>query len=166
MQALTHYTTSDFDYYYADLKRLPRLTKEERQQLTHSATQRDSQAINRLIEGHLSLVTRIALERCPPTHYYQLPDIIGEVALTLVKAAHRYDFEGEGKFTCYAMACADGAVKRTISDHRLLHIPSSTLSRAKQQGKEEQLYQLHPLSLDEQMIWYNTDELEEPPAAP
>ena len=83
VQTVTNYTTYDLAYYYADLARLPRLSEEERQQLTLSLaqpTRSDDQARNRLIEGHLKLVTHIAIDRCPPPYYRWRPDILGEVA--------------------------------------------------------------------------------------
>src|SRR5437762_1146400 len=141
MAAITHYTTSDLDYYYADLKRLPRLTREERQQLLVQASQGERMVLNRLIEDHLSLATRIAIDRCPRRGYRGFDDVIGDVCLTLVKVAHRYDFTAPGDFTAYVIACTEGATKRSIGDDRLIHVPSSTYSRYKQEERLAELYQ-------------------------
>jgi RNA polymerase sigma factor (sigma-70 family) len=169
VQITTNYTTYELAYYYADLARLPRLSDEECQQLTASITQTTRlkpQARNRLIEGHLSLATHVAIDRCPPFYYRSLPDILGEVALTLVNVTDRYDFQAGKDFTSYVVACTDTAIKQAIGNDRLIRIPSSTLWAAKQKGTVEQLYNLQPDSLDEWMEWYNTDEIEEPPTTP
>lgn len=168
-QVMTNYTTYDLAYYYADLGRLPRFSNEERQQLIASnmqTTRLDPQVRNRLIEGHLSLATHVALDRCPPAYYRSLPDILGEVALTLVNVTDRYDFQTGKDFTSYVVACTDGVVKQTIGGDRLIRVPSSVLWKAKQKGTEKLLYDLQPDSLDKWMEWYNTDEVEEPPTAP
>jgi RNA polymerase sigma factor (sigma-70 family) len=164
-QVITNYTTRDLDDYYANLNRLPRLSREERAQLA-STPNPDTETRNRIIEEHLRLVNHIARQMCPPAYYHTLPDIIGEVSLTLVTIAHRYPFGAGGDFTRYVAACTEGVVKRTISYDRLIKVPSSAISRAKQQGTESQLYDLQPKSLDELMVWFDTDDLEEPPVHP
>ncbi len=168
-QIITNYTTYDLAYYYADLARLPRLSDEKCQQLitsTIQTTHLDPEARKRLIEGHLKLATHVAIDRCPASYYRSLPDILGEVALTLVNVACRSDFQMVKDIPAYVVACTDGAVKRAIGDDRLIKVPSSTLSRAKKKGTEKHLYELQPESLDKWMEWYDTDEVEEPPASP
>jgi RNA polymerase sigma factor (sigma-70 family) len=169
MQIRTNYTTYDLAYYYADLIRLPRPSREERQQLVAACRQMtslDPQTRNRLVEHHLRLATHIAIDRCPPSHYQSLPDILGDVALTLVKVTDRYHFQAGNDFTAYVIACTDGAIKRTVATDRLIRIPDSVVWHAKQQGTEKALYNLQPESLDAWMEWYETDEREEPPTAP
>jgi RNA polymerase sigma factor (sigma-70 family) len=169
MQITTNYTTYDLAYYYADLARLPRPSREERQQLVTACRQSaslDPQTRNRLVEHHLRLATHIAIDRCPPSHYQSLPDILGEVALTLVKVTDRYNFQAGNDFTAYIIACTDIAIKRTVATDRLVKVPDSAVWRAKQQGTEKALYDLQPESLDAWMEWYETDEREEPPTTP
>ncbi len=71
MAVMTHYTTQDQAYFYADLHRLPRLSQEEQRALLAStpptAAHLDRAARNRLVEGHLGLATHIAIRECPPT---------------------------------------------------------------------------------------------------
>jgi RNA polymerase sigma factor (sigma-70 family) len=169
MQMRTNYTTYDLAYYYADLARLPRPSREERQQLVTACRQMtnlDPQTRNRLVEHYLRLATHIAVDRCPPSHYQSLPDILGEVALTLVKVTDRYHFQAGNDFTAYVIACTDVTIKRTVATDRLVKVPDGSLWRARQNGTEKALYNLQPESLDEWMEWYETDEREEPPTAP
>jgi RNA polymerase sigma factor (sigma-70 family) len=166
---MTNYTTYDLEYYYADLARLPRIPKEERQQHLAACSQQahlDTQARNQLIEDYLRFVTYVARDRCPPSHYQSLPDIMGDAFLTLVKVADSYDFQAGNDFTAYVAACTEGIIKRTVCNDRLIKIPSGVLSRAREQGTAEQLYNMQPASLDKCMEWFNTDEVEEPSAAP
>src|SRR5712692_10100888 len=83
MTTITNYTTYDLAYYYADLCYIAFLTDEEQSRLiaatSPAAPRLDIPARNRLIEAHLGLAKRIAIETCPPTAYQKLPDIIGEV---------------------------------------------------------------------------------------
>ncbi|HLG63670.1 MAG TPA: hypothetical protein VKY19_17140 [Ktedonosporobacter sp.] len=165
----TNYTTHDLAYYYADLKRLPRLSPEGRQHLLVTLAQVAAvapQDHTRLIEDHLNLATHIVIDRCPPAYYRVLPDILGEMALSLVSLTHRYDFGAGNDYTSAVVACADYSIKRAIGKERLIRVPSSTLSKAKQHGTEQHLYALQPESLDRLMIWYDTSELEEPPTSP
>lgn len=129
-KVITNYTTYDMAYYYADLARLPRSSDEECKHLLAASAHTphlDPQTRNRLVEGHLKLATHIALKRCPPSYYHSLPDIVGEVALTLVNTVDRYNFQTGNDFPSYVVACADGAIKRAIGKERLIRVPSSTL---------------------------------------
>ncbi len=164
MATITNYTTYDMASYYADVKRIPRLTEEERQSLMSDTTPEQlAQARIRLIEGHLQMAIRIALKVCPPTHYQSLPDLIGTVNLTLVKLAQQYNFAAGYAFTPYFAVCAEGAIRRAIGDDRLIRIPGSAIWKAKQHGTEKHLYELQPDSLDQWMEWFQTSEVEEPP---
>jgi len=166
---ITNYTIYDMEYYYADLAHLPRSYDEECQQLLADAAHMphvDTQTRNRLIEGHLSLATHIAIKRCPPSHYQSLPDIVGEVALTLINAVDRYDFQAGRDFPSYVVACTDSAIKRVIGNERLIRIPSSTMWNAKRQGTEQRLYELQPESLDAYMTYFDTGTPREPLAFP
>jgi RNA polymerase sigma factor (sigma-70 family) len=169
-QTITNHTTYDQAYYYADIHHLPRLSDEEQQALIRTASPAaphlNTKARNRLIEGHLGLAKYFAIKECPPSCSRLLPDIIGEVNLRLVRIADRYDFSKDGDFTAYFAACAQGIAKGCIASDRLIKIPESARQKAKQQGTEQELYRLQPVSLDELMEWSDTDKEEEPPTAP
>ncbi len=80
---ITNYTTYDQAYYYADLKRLPRLSEEERRSLMTSGASADNpqlttQIKHQLIESYLPLVKYFAIDLCPKSRYHRdLPDFIG-----------------------------------------------------------------------------------------
>src|SRR5712691_10121423 len=80
MPTITNYTTYDLDTYYQDLRRIARLSEQEKAQLATTA-HLDSAARNRLIEGHLNLAKAIVIEACPPHLYPLLPDMLAEANL-------------------------------------------------------------------------------------
>ncbi len=156
---ITNYTTYDLAYYYADTKRIPRLSKEEEQGLIASLAAATAQPLpmqqitrvkQRLIEGHLGLATCIAIDLCPRSRRAQLfPDLVQEANLALVQATNRFDWRSGGNFTAYLAAWMRGKVKKALSDDRLIKIDASARERARQEGTLDEWYaQQHPLSLD------------------
>jgi RNA polymerase sigma factor (sigma-70 family) len=173
---ITNYTTYDLAYYYADLRRLPRLSREERQHLvtgmsgvpTSPALFQETQVKHRLIEGYLPFAKHLAITLCPPSLYHRLlPDLIGAVNLTVVEATTRCDLSSTMSLDAYIAAYVRGAIKRTLATDDLLAIPARARERAKAEGTLEQLYAQHRVaSLDELMAWCETGAVEEPPVKP
>ncbi len=171
MTTITNYTTYDLAYYYADLCHIAFLTDEEQSRLiaatSPAAPRLDIPARNRLIEAHLGLAKRIAIETCPPTAYQKLPDIIGEVNLALVRAGNNYDVQAGGNLRSYFIAYAEKAVKRAMGAQKLIRIPDHVFTRARAEGTLHEVYALQPLSLDQLMQRFeDEEEYEEPLATP
>ena len=151
-------TTYDMRYYYADTKRLPRLSKEEERQLVASLgaptpsslpAQQIIQIKQRLIEGHLGLATSIAAELCPRRCRDLYPDLVQEANLALIQATNRCDYTKSGNFTAYFAAWMRWRVKGALADDSLIKINSDARKRARQHGSLDELRALqHPLSLD------------------
>ena len=173
---ITNYTTYDLAYYYADLKGLPRLSREERQHLVTGMSEaqisltipQDTQVKHRLIEGYLPFAKHLAITLCPPTLYQRLlPDLIGAVNLAVVEATMRCDLSSTMSLDACIASYVRGAIKRTIVRDDLLNIPYRARERARAEGTLEHLYAQHRVaSLDELMAWFETDEVEEPPVKP
>ena len=173
---ITNYTTYDLEYYYADLKRLPRLSREERQCLVTGmsgaqvspAMPRETQVKHQLIEGYLPFAKHLAITLCPPTLYHRLlPDLIGAVNLAVVEATMRCDLSSTMSLDAYIAAYVRGAIKQTLVKDDLLNIPFRARERARAEGTLEYLYAHYRVaSLDELMAWFETDEVEEPPLKP
>ena len=171
MTPITHYTTQDQAYFYADLHRLPRLTPEEQRAMLAStppmASHLDRAARNRLVEGHLGLATHIAIRECPSSHYRSwFPDVLSEVFLALIQTADRYNVRTGGDVTVYLGANAAWAVKRALVNGQFIRVPHNALSRARAKGTEAALYDLQPESLDAWMAWCEMEEAEELPMRP
>jgi RNA polymerase sigma factor (sigma-70 family) len=173
---ITNYTTYDLEYYYADLKRLPRLSREERQHLVTGlsgpqvspAMPRETQVKHQLIEGYLPFAKHLAITLCPPTLYQRLlSDLIGAVNLAVVEATMRCDLGSTMSLDAYIAAYVRGAIKQTLVKDDLLNIPFRARERARAEGTLEQLYAHYRVaSLDELMAWFETDEVEKPLVKP
>src|SRR5260370_9934393 len=173
---ITNHTNYDLEYYYADLRCLPRLSREERQRLVTGmsgpqvspAMPRETQVKHQLIEGYLPFAKHLAITLCPPTLYQRLlPDLIGAVNLAVVEATMRCDLASTLHLDGYIAAYVRGAIKQTIVKDDLLNIPYRARERASADGTLYQLYAQHRVSsLDELMPWFDTDEDERPPVKP
>jgi RNA polymerase sigma factor (sigma-70 family) len=173
---ITNYTTYDLAYYYADLKHLPRLSREERQHLVAGMSQAhispaaspDIEIRHRLIESYLPFAKHLAITLCQPTLYQRLlPELIGAVNLAVVEAVMRCDLGSTLSLDAYVAAYMRGAIKRTLSTDEALPIPSWVRKRARAEGILDQLYaQQRVASLDEQMRWFDADAAEEPLVKP
>ncbi len=127
-QPITNYTTYDQAYYYADLKRLPRLSEEERQYLITELSVAANphliaQVKQQLIESYLPLAKYFALALCPKSRYQRdLPDLIGVANLTVMEVITRTDLIQVGDLTSYLVAWLRGRLKGVISDDGLVTI--------------------------------------------
>jgi RNA polymerase sigma factor (sigma-70 family) len=169
-QPITNYTTYDQAYYYADLKRLPRLSEEQRRHLITSLPTADhpTHLKQHLIESYLHFAKHYAIELCPTSRYHRdLPDLIGIANLTVVEVISRTDLTQVNDLTSYLAAYLRGRLREATINDGLIPITASVRARARQRGEADRFDVLdHLLSLDEQMEWFETDDLEEPPATP
>jgi len=167
---ITTYTTYDQAYYYADLKRLPRLSEEQRRHLITSIPTADNPTHikQQLIESYLPFAKSFAIDLCPKSRYHRtLPDLIGEANLTVVEVITRTDLTQIDSLTSYLAAYVRGRVKRATINDGLITINHGVRTRAREKGDADRFDALdHVLSLDEQMEWFNTDDLEEPSTTP
>lgn len=165
----THSTTYDLDNYYADLKRVPRLSDEQRLRLLRQATGEPDgnapttslQVKHQIIESYLSFAVSVAIEQCSPQHYTFLPDLMGEANLELVKAIMSRDLSDVNDLTSYLGACFRGRLKGAIAGDCLIALPRWARDRAKQRGTLDQLYALQPASLDHEMHRFERERGEE-----
>jgi RNA polymerase sigma factor (sigma-70 family) len=167
---MTNYTTYDQAYYYADLKRLPRLSEEQRRHLIARLPIADNPTAikHQLIESYLPLAKYFAINLCPTSRYQRdLPDLIGVANLTVVEVITRNDLTQIDDLTSYLAAWIRGRLKHTTTHDGLIKVNREVLTRAREKGDATQFDALeHLLSLDEYMAWFPTDEMEEPRALP
>ncbi len=169
-QTITNYTTYDQAHYYADLKRLPRLSEEQRRHLITSiaTTDNPTQIKQQLIESYLPLAKYFAIDLCPKSRYQRdLPDLIGVANLTVVEVITRSDLTQVDDLTSYLVAWIRGRLKDATLNDGLIPINYGVRTRARERGDASKFDALsHLLSLDEQMEWFDTDDLEEPQTTP
>ena len=167
---MTNYSSYDQAYYYADLKRLPRLSEQQRQDLLRrlATAENPTPLKQQLMESYLPLAKYFAITLCPRSRSHRmLPDLIGEANLTVVEVLSRHQISQMEDLTPYLVAWVRGRLKRALSHDGLVRIHYQARQQARANGESDQTYALdHLLSLDEQMAWFDTDDLQEPSAQP
>src|SRR5260370_18017174 len=131
--AITNYTTYDLAYYYADLRHLPLLSRDERQRLVTSIAGEASTPASlsnvkcQLIESYLPFAKYLAITLCPPALYRcLLPELIGAVNLAVVEAVVRCDLGRTGNLDAYLAAYVLGTIKQTRAPDNLLPLPTGS----------------------------------------
>lgn len=102
--------------YFAQIKRSKLLTFEEELALSRRVLKGDETARQTLIEANLRLVVRIAKKYM--TRDVSLLDLIQEGNLGLIKAASKYDFHRNVRFSTYASWWIKQAIVRALSNKR------------------------------------------------
>jgi RNA polymerase primary sigma factor len=102
--------------YFAQIKRSRLLTFEEELALSRRILKGDDNARQTLIESNLRLVVRIAKKYM--TRDVSLLDLIQEGNLGLIKAASKYDFHKNVRFSTYASWWIKQAIVRALSNKR------------------------------------------------
>ncbi len=148
----------DLSPYFADLSTLSRLTPQEEEALLFRlrlaqegrlAPEQAQAAKQRLIEGCLHRVIRLAKEQQPFFHRFSLADLIQEGNLSLLQAVENFDFsKPQGNFFAYATACMRNALTRLLPRDGLLSIHRLQFWKLAQQGRLKEWDRSQPLSLD------------------
>jgi RNA polymerase primary sigma factor len=151
-------THDDLHSYFADLSALPRLSFQEeaallcRLRLAQQGLLSPAQARaakQRLIEGCLYRVIRLAKEQQPFFHRFSLADLIQEGNLGLLQAVEDFDFtDPQGRFFAYATACLRNALTRLLPRDGLLSIHRLQFWKLAEQGRLKEWDRSQPLSLD------------------
>ncbi len=102
--------------YFAQIKKSQLLTFEEELALSRRVLDGDDAARQTLIEANLRLVVRIAKKYM--TRDVSLLDLIQEGNLGLIKAASKYDFRKNVRFSTYASWWIKQAIVRSLSNKR------------------------------------------------
>ncbi|HEY9054019.1 MAG TPA: RNA polymerase sigma factor RpoD/SigA [Rectinemataceae bacterium] len=108
--------------YYASIKSIRLLNREEEEDLSRRIAKGDSDARKRLIEANLRLVVRIAKSMWNPS--LSLLDLIQEGNLGLMKAAERFDGSRKVKFSTYAAWWIRQGISRSlVNTERTIRLP-------------------------------------------
>jgi RNA polymerase primary sigma factor len=102
--------------YFEQIKKNPLLNFEEEIELSKLIQGGDQEALNHLIECNLRLVVKIAMEFSVPE--IAVLDLIQEGNLGLIKAATKYDYHKNVRFSTYASWWIKQAIMRAISNKR------------------------------------------------
>ena len=116
----------DLSQYLQMIRRYPVLTGEEELELAKNCAEGDEDAIRRLVSANLRLVVHISREyagRGVPTM-----DLIQEGSIGLVKAARKFDYTKNCKFSTYASPWIRQEINRCILSHAgVIHLPRSKM---------------------------------------
>ncbi len=108
--------------YFEQIKKAKLLTFEEELELSRKIQAGDEDARKRLIESNLRLVVRIAKNYLTPE--VSILDLIQEGNLGLMKAASKYDFRKQVRFSTYASWWIKQAIVRSLSNKkRVIRLP-------------------------------------------
>ncbi len=100
MKAETNKSDDTLKAYFSQIKRTPLLTFEEELELSQRIQKGDEIARQKLIEANLRLVVKISKAYTTPDVSFM--DIIQEGNLGLIKAASKYDYKKNLRFSTYA----------------------------------------------------------------
>ncbi|MBN2049530.1 MAG: RNA polymerase sigma factor RpoD/SigA [Spirochaetales bacterium] len=102
--------------YFCQIRRTPLLTFEEEQDLSKRIQRGDEEAKRRLIEANLRLVVKIA--KAYSSQDVNFLDIVQEGNLGLMKAASRFDYRKNVRFSTYAAWWIRQSIVRSLSNKR------------------------------------------------
>ncbi len=102
--------------YFRQIKKTPLLSFEEELELSRLVQKGDEDARQRLIEANLRLVVKIAKSYMTPDVSFL--DIVQEGNLGLMKAASKYDYRHNVRFSTYAAWWIKQSITRALSNKR------------------------------------------------
>jgi RNA polymerase primary sigma factor len=102
--------------YFDQIKKTPLLTAEQEQDLSRLVQKGDHDAFSRLVEANLRLVVKIA--KAFMTSDLSLLDLIQEGNLGLMRAASKFDYRRNVRFSTYASWWIKQAIVRSLSNKR------------------------------------------------
>ena len=102
--------------YFRQIKKTPLLTFEEELELSRRVQKGDEKARTKLIEANLRLVVKIAKSYITPDVSFL--DIVQEGNLGLMKAASKYDYRHNVRFSTYAAWWIKQSITRALSNKR------------------------------------------------
>jgi RNA polymerase primary sigma factor len=108
--------------YFKQIKKTPLLTFEEELELSRRVQKGDEKARTKLIEANLRLVVKIA--KSYVTADVGFLDIVQEGNLGLMKAASKYDYRHNVRFSTYAAWWIKQSITRALSNkRRIIRLP-------------------------------------------
>ncbi|WP_028973976.1 sigma-70 family RNA polymerase sigma factor [Spirochaeta cellobiosiphila] len=112
----TEHSEDALKSYFEQIAKTPLLTYDDEQELSKKIQAGDELAKHKLIEANLRLVVKIAKAFIGPDMSFL--DLVQEGNLGLIKAAEKFDFRKEVRFSTYASWWIKQAIVRAISNKR------------------------------------------------
>ena len=132
--------TEPLKIYLNEIGQIPLLSEEEERELGRRSAQGDESATRKLEEGNLRLV--VSLAKRYTGRGVQLMDLIQEGNMGLMRAAEKYDYTKENRFSTYASWWIKEAMQRAIDQQaREIRVPvhvAENMKRVQKISKELQ----------------------------
>lgn len=132
--------TEPLKIYLNEIGQIPLLSEEEERELGRRIAQGDESARRKLEEGNLRLV--VSLAKRYTGRGVQLMDLIQEGNMGLMRAAEKYDYTKENRFSTYASWWIKEAMQRAIDQQaREIRVPvhvAENMKRVQKISKELQ----------------------------
>lgn len=139
-QQITAEMTGPLQIYLNEIGQIPLLSEEEERELGRRSAQGDESARRKLEEGNLRLV--VSLAKRYTGRGVQLMDLIQEGNMGLMRAAEKYDYTKENRFSTYASWWIKEAMQRAIDQQaREIRVPvhvAENMKRVQKISKELQ----------------------------
>ena len=118
----------DVRQYLQEIRRYPRLTAQEEQDLARRCAAGDEAAIRQMVNSNLRLVVSVAKEYAG--RGVPLLDLIQEGSIGLLAAAKKYDYTLDCRFSTYATKWIRQGVTKSLQNHAgLIRVPVHTAER-------------------------------------
>lgn len=119
---------SVIEYYIQDINKFPLLSPKEEIELGKRKENGDSSALEKLINSNLRLVVKIAKHYQNDT--FQLEDLISEGNKGLIRAAEKFDYRKNFRFSTYANWWIKSSIRRVIfCESSCIRIPAHSAEK-------------------------------------
>jgi len=146
-KSITNRETASLDKYLQDIGKEELITAEEEVSLAQRIKQGDQEALEKMCKANLRFVVSVAKQY--QNQGLNLPDLINEGNLGLIKAARRFDETSGFKFISYAVWWIRQSILQALAEQaRIVRLPLNqvgSLSKVnKASSRLEQIYQRAP----------------------
>jgi len=146
-KSITNRETASLDKYLQDIGKEELITAEEEVSLAQRIKQGDQEALEKMCKANLRFVVSVAKQY--QNQGLNLPDLINEGNLGLIKAARRFDETRGFKFISYAVWWIRQSILQALAEQaRIVRLPLNqvgSLSKVnKASSRLEQIYQRAP----------------------
>lgn len=130
----------DVRQYLQEIRRYPRLTQQEEQELARRCAEGDEEAIKKMVNCNLRLVVSVAREYAG--RGVPLLDLIQEGSIGLIAAAKKFDYTLDFRFSTYATKWIRQGVTRSLMNHAgQIRVPVHTAEKMRKLNSASAAFQ-------------------------